>query len=133
MRYMAHEAMTDPKYASTKRALKGATEQNLNATQWEVEKNFEAPRFLNPRSKASQKAYQIGPTSSLYRPSANSQLAASSYQRMAMNSYESNTTIGHMEFNSSSSENGPKTDRDKSVKRHMDNIAFVMRANNALV
>jgi hypothetical protein len=44
MRQMAHSAMTDIDYGPTRRALMGATRENLGSTASTVMRNFEAPR-----------------------------------------------------------------------------------------
>jgi hypothetical protein len=54
-RYMAHEAMTDPKYARTRQALMHAT--NALTAGDVVEENFEVPQVLNNRHGAIRKVH----------------------------------------------------------------------------
>ena len=61
MRYMAHEAMGG-KYELTKRALMGATKDNISDLTPIVTKEFENPRVVNDRSGVTTGAYDIGPT-----------------------------------------------------------------------
>lgn len=56
-RYMAHEAMTDPTYATTRETLMGASPETLGHDSRTLTKNFERPAVINDRSGATFKAY----------------------------------------------------------------------------
>ena len=60
MRYMAREAMTVPTYSATRRALMGATPENMGPNTAAVTRNFESPARINDRRGAVFQAYRSG-------------------------------------------------------------------------
>jgi len=65
MRAMAHEAMTDKTYGETRRALMGATQENLQEGSLTARRNFESPSVHRDaeRFQATKEAYQSAGTS----------------------------------------------------------------------
>lgn len=61
-RYMAHEAMTDPTYAVTRRILMGQGSGNVGTDTNTITGNFERPAINNNRSGAVRGAYGTGPS-----------------------------------------------------------------------
>jgi hypothetical protein len=57
-RYMAHEAMTDPRFGATRNILMNANEKSLAADTHAITRNFEAPAIINNRSGAVLGAYR---------------------------------------------------------------------------
>lgn len=67
-RFMAHEAMTNPRFAATRHILMRADESSINpGTVNEVTGNFEGPKVINSRIGNVRAAYKhAGPQSSLW-------------------------------------------------------------------
>lgn len=61
MRYMAHEAMTDPAYGTTREILKKANPGTFSQDVPRVTKNFENPKFVNERTGGVVGAFKAGP------------------------------------------------------------------------
>ena len=62
MRYMSHEAMTDPSYRATRGVLMGRGTGNVEVDTNTITRNFEAPAVINRRSGAVRNALRIGPS-----------------------------------------------------------------------
>jgi hypothetical protein len=57
-RFMAHEAMTNPRFGTTRNILMNANEKTLAADTHAITRNFEAPAVINNRSGAVLGAYR---------------------------------------------------------------------------
>ncbi len=71
MRYMAHEAMSDPNYRATRNTLMNASPDTLRSSVRGITKNFEGPAVINDRSGAVQRAFDHGGTGEIGGPAKN--------------------------------------------------------------